>query len=233
MRTTAIVFLLVVLASPAFAQTYVAGLFGVDAVRSTRTQTQPTGTQTPTADGEALTGAVRVGTSLGSRWGLELEVARTANIDRETTYRPPFAILTGGPFPLPGQVVPVIFPPVTLEYRYRLRERHTTVSPVAWISQTLGRSVELAYVGGFAFTRAASTLDLTIGRTSPIAPVLPPSVQTTRRTVYGAGPVAGVDARFAMTDHIRLITGIRMQGVKTSTGDGWAARAAAGLGWVF
>jgi hypothetical protein len=238
MRRAVVVLFFILMASPVFAQTYVAGLIGADAIRSTRTDTP--GSNVPVVNGEALSGALRVGTSLGARWGVELEFSRDADFARQTTFRPPIVILRTDVFsdlqPVPTQFIPQIFPPITFEYQYHLRERHTTISPVAWVSQTLSGSVELAYVGGFAFTQTASALDLTITRTSPLPvpiPILPPTVQRTRRTLYDMGPVAGIDARFTLTDHVRLLTGIRMQTLKSNSGDAWGVRASAGLGWVF
>jgi hypothetical protein len=244
MRVAAIVLLSLVLVPPAFAQSYVAGLIGADVVRSTHAETiaGPTATgQPPTPTGEPLSGALRVGTALGGRWGVELEFARTANIDQETTLRPPINILTTGFIsataflPEGLQTIPTIFPPITFEYRYRLRENYTTLSPSAWITQTLGDSFELAYLGGLAFTRARSTFELAINRITSTPPViLPfPASQTMRRTIYDVTPVAGVEGRFALTDHVRLLAGIRAQGLTSSSGGGWALRPSVGLGWVF
>ena len=247
MRVAFILLLSFVLVPSALAQSYVAGLIGADVVRSTHVETTSAGITTPQppiATGEPLSGALRVGTSLGGRWGVELEFARTANIDRETAVRPPINILRAdSPFtvvqltPEILQTIPTIFPPITVEYRYRLRENYTTLSPAAWITQTLGNSVELAYAGGLAFTRARSTFDLTISRitSAPPTPILLPfpGGQTIRRTIYDVTPVAGVEARFALTDHVRLLAGMRAQGLTSSGGRGWALRPSVGLGWLF
>jgi hypothetical protein len=250
MRVAVIVLLSFALVPSAFAQSYVAGLIGADVVRSSVAETTAgplVVTPPPTATGEPLSGALRVGTFLGGRWGVELEFARTANIDRETTARPPFNILAtdlvsqlsgfvpGGVQTI-GQPIPTIFPPITIETRYRLRENYTTLSPTAWITQTFGDSFELAYLGGVAFTRARSTFDLTITRITATAPtpiVLPPPTGTTlRRTIYDVTPVAGVEGRFALTEHVRLLAGLRAQGLTSSGGSGWAIRPSVGLGWV-
>lgn len=228
MRIAVAVLFCVWAASPALAQTYVAGLVGADAVRSTGVEVP--NPSIPSADGEAVSGNVRAGTSLGERWGVELEIARNARIERELTFRPPSILLGFDVVPIPVPT-PQIFPPISIEYRSRVRAQHTAISPVLWVAQALSGSVDLAYVGGLAFTRTVSTVDLTVVRGLPS--FLPPLTQMTRRTLYDVKPVAGIELRLGLTEHLRLIAGTRIQGLKSNTGDAWAVRTAAGLGWIF
>jgi hypothetical protein len=64
---------------------YVGAAVLTDVVRSSGTRDQQPG------DGETIGGALRVGTSLGERWGVELEFVRSG----ETDWRPDVTILAG------------------------------------------------------------------------------------------------------------------------------------------
>jgi hypothetical protein len=186
----------------------------------------------PTGDGETLSGALRVGTALGSNWGVELEFARGAGIDRESRFSPDVRILATEPSRVATVPVGVIFPPVTVEYRYRLQQQHATFSPVAWVRQFVGSKADLAYMGGVAFTRTSSTLEFSATASGPFGLELFPSSQLTRHVAYVVGPLAGFEARFALTEHARLSTGVRIQGL-SGVNSGWLLRSSAGLGWVF
>ena len=241
MRPAIILLICCVSATPASAQTYVTGLLGADLIRSTRIDAGPF--EIPNGDGETLSTALRVGTALGERWGVELEVALGGEIERETTFRPPINLLagtTGSLFNLPFTLVPeaVIFPPITLEYSYELEQEHVTISPAAWVRQSLSGSIDLVYLGGLTFSRTESEQSVSMRRLAVsvpgiTVPLIAPNPQATKSTAYGIGPMAGIDARWSLADHVMLVTGVRMQGMKTGSGDAWLIRASAGLGWMF
>src|SRR5688572_478044 len=95
MTRAGIVLLCVCLAEPARAQSaYVVGSLAAEISRSSRAET--VGFETPSGDGEVLGGSLRAGTSLGDRWGVELEFARGATSEQETTPNP--RILQGASF---------------------------------------------------------------------------------------------------------------------------------------
>jgi hypothetical protein len=56
-----------------------------------------------------------------------------------------------------------------------------------------------------------------------------------RTTTYGLAPVVGFEARIALTDHIRLVPGVRLQGIGRGTNGtaGWLIRPSASLMWEF
>lgn len=181
-------------------------------------------------------GALRVGTSLGDRWGVELEFARGATLENESTGGPrilpafPAGILTFSSS-TPGGISPAA--PIVLNFRQRLAQRHQTLGAVAWIRQPVGSRVDLVYLGGVGFWRTAREQEFSFaGPLSPAIAIVPRS-QVTRTTSYGAGPLAGIEARIGLTEHVHLVPGIRLHGVGDVEGTGWLLRAGVGLGWFF
>ena len=229
------VVLLIAAASTASAQsTYVGASFIGDVVR-----TSGSNFGGGTGNGETFGGALRVGTPLGQQWGVELEFARTGEIE----------MMPGGVFPAtgiqwsdaaPGSVPftsvtasSVIFPTPRFESERRL----TTVSTLLWWNQELSDRVSLVYLGGVAFTRTnwkvrisypnfpVPALPLPGGRPT----ILPPPDLNQESTSYGADVVVGFEGRIKMTDHLRLVPGIRLHTIS----DGWAIRPGVGLQWAF
>jgi hypothetical protein len=239
MRNAGLVLWCVLVASPALAQSpYVVGSFGMDVSRLGGVESG--GFQSPGRDGEVMSGALRVGASLGDRWGVELEFARGAAMDAEASFgpRPLFT-------PSPGAVgitfssnsaIPVpIGAPIALNFRQRLEQRHQSLGTVAWIRQGVADRIDLVYLGGIAFWR--TTREQEFAFTFPVLqgiPVfLPPPSQRTRTTMYGVDPVVGVEAHVGLTEHVRLVPGLRLQGIGDPEGSGWLLRAGVGLGWFF
>ena len=239
MRNAGLVLWCVLVASPALAQsTYVVGSFGMDVSRLGVVETG--GLDAPGRDGEVMSGALRVGTSLGDRWGVELEFARGASLDAELSFAPrPFITTAPGGItftsasPTPA---PIGFP-IALNFRQRLEQHHQTLATLAWIRQDAGDRIALVYLGGIGFWRTSRELETTFnfGQLSvlPGIPVFMPPSQTTRATTYGVDPVVGVEAHVGLTDHVRLVPGLRLQGIGDPTGSGWLLRAGVGLGWFF
>jgi hypothetical protein len=56
--------------------------------------------------------------------------------------------------------------------------------------------------------------------------ILPRDVTTVQ---YDRGVVAGVDARIAVGEHLRLVPSFRMQAMSGA----WALRPSVGVGWTF
>ena len=225
--------LLVTLASTASAQsTYVGASFIGDVVR-----TSGLSFGGGAGNGETFGGALRVGTPLGRQWGVELEFARTGEIE----------MMPGGVFPAtgiqwsdaaPGSVPitsvaasSVIFPTPRFDSERRL----TTVSTLLWWNHELSDRMSLVYLGGVAFTRTTWNLRISY-RDFPIQPlpagrptILPPPDFNQESTTYGADVAVGFEGRIGMTDHLRLVPGIRLQTIS----EGWAIRPGVGLQWQF
>jgi hypothetical protein len=219
-------------AGPAFAQSpYVGAALVGDVFRTTHSES--TGGQDFSAGGETIGFALRVGTPLGSRWGVELEFTRPGEIETD---------FTGGSIPLAnwieivtsstmtpiGSTAAQVFP-VPPFYRFRATQRNTTLSTTAWVNQELSPRVSLVFLAGMGFHRTTneseSRFDLL-----PVDIARPGLIPWRTKTVtYGVRPLAGLEARIGLTDHIDLVPGIRLHGLD----NGWLLRPAVGLDWKF
>jgi hypothetical protein len=232
-------------AASGFAQSvYVSAAVGMDVSRFSGVET--TGFDAPQPGGEAMAVTLRAGTRVGQSWGVELGFTRPSAVEKESTFGFPIPLgsLSGGIRAIgPGaSVVPgasvsgtvfSIGSPV-FETRTRLQRRDTTLDTVAWIAQPVSSRVDLVYLGGIAFNRTVEEASFEITARAAILPpiIIPHSVRT---TTYGLAPVVGVEARIALTDHIRLVPGVRLQGIGGGTNGtaGWLVRPSAGLMWEF
>jgi len=211
----------------AFAQSpYVEAALGLDVLRTDRVDAP--GAADRSADGEALAFSLRLGTSIGQNWGVELGFTRPNEIERENL----------GPFPLLSANTAALFavPAGTTSSGYvipafntTVERRHTTLETVAWVSQRVSTRVDLVYVGGLAFNRVVEEARFQFTRAA-VGIIVPNS---TRTISYSTGPVAGFEARIALTDHVRLVPGVRLQTIGGAGTYGWLLRAATGIGWQF
>jgi hypothetical protein len=217
MRQTAWCLFALLCGTPAFAQSaYVGAGVGADLFRPGRVEVR--GADDWSAAGETIAFSARVGTAVTDRWGVELEFTRAGNIERE--------MQRGFPVPLLArQAVP------QFESTIRLTRRNATLDAVAWVAQTLSGRVDLVYVGGIAFTRIVEEMDFELTRRAGLAPIVVPT--STRTTTYGAGPVAGLEARVQLTARAILIPGVRLHGIGGDAGGGWLLRPSVALGWRF
>lgn len=199
---------------------YVGASLFADIVRSTHVETSGVGGD---AGGEAIGFSLRVGTRVGSIWGVEAEFARPAEIEDEG----------GGPIALPALdslrilpagLSPAIFPPIAIAVRSV--QRHSTLSAVAWAEQQLTARVALVYLGGIAFARSQRGYTYSY---SPLAglSVVPPF--GTETVIYGVGPVVGFESRLTLTDRAQLVPGIRLHALDNT----WLVRPSVGISWSF
>jgi hypothetical protein len=169
-------------------------------------------------------------------WGVELEFARPATIEREGApglpipALPPSLTFDGLEPSLTFERVPgsgtLIFPPIVVGFRSS--QRHTTLSAVAWAEQQLSARVALAYLGGIGFVRAQHELSVSYSPLLGVSPaIFPPYASET--TLYGVGALAGFEARLALTDRAQLVPGIRLLAVDQT----WLARPSVGIAWNF
>jgi hypothetical protein len=174
-------------------------------------------------DGETVGGALRVGTSLGNRWGVDLEFARTGEIESQ----PDFRIL--------ADAFPGISPGLTIfpQPEISTRRQSSVVTTTLWWRQELGERFDLVYLGGAAFTRAETQLRIDIPAFPiplPIGGVISPVQLIEQEAVsYGTGVAVGLDGRIWMTEHLRLVPGLRLLTIP----GGWVVRPAVGIHWVF
>ncbi len=220
---------------------YLSAAVAADVVRSSRSDASAASVS---GDGEALSFALRGGTALGSRWGVELEFARPAEIT--TRFDTPIRILAvtasgevAGTGPqLAGDMPTVYFPAVVTS----MRQRNTTLATALWARQELSPHVSLAYLGGASFRRATTEIDYAYGPVplspplaDPRALALPAATalvlipRSYRTVAYGVGPMAGLEARVGLTDHVFVAPGLRLHAIES----GWLMRPAVGIGWNF
>jgi hypothetical protein len=211
---------------------YVSASLTGDIVRQNRVKSAGNDQST---DGEAIGFALRVGTEIGTRWGVELEYARPQEIEND--FAPGIVPLPAFPTEVTqiipgvgGSTVSGIYTIPTYSYRIRTSQRNSMISSAVWARQEISPRVSLVYLGGVGFHRTTSEVTLTfepgIPRGGfPIA--IPPSV--TNSTNYDVGPFAGMEGRIGLTDHAHLVAGVRLHGIS----GGWLFRPSVGLGWMF
>jgi hypothetical protein len=217
------------ISAPASAQSpYLAGAIGADVSRSSHADSNFY--SSPTNSAEVLSGALRVGTSINRIWGVELEYVRAGRSSDETQTILPLAqagstsVNLAQLLPGVGPGIPIPFP---FEYRSEVRRRQTSMNAVAWARQPVGGVVDLVYLAGIAFTRERSELTQNI---SPVSrAIVPPTSIRSTFTEYATRPLVGMEARIELTSRLRLVPGLRVQGL----GDGWLVRPNVALGWFF
>ena len=227
--------LVVLFAASARAQSaYVAGTIGADVSRVSHTDSNfyssPDGTET-------LSGSVRVGSTLGSNWGVELEFVHSGRShDQVTPSVSPLATntsITGTPAITVQGFTFTSASPNVIPIRFvesEVRQSHSDLDGLIWARQAVGGSVDLVYLGGMAFSRQRTEISQDFPTILGLIAPLPPNSAFRSTTIsYGARPLAGIEARVRFTSHVRLIPGVRLQGIA----DGWLLRPYVGLGWFF
>ena len=211
---------------------YVAGAIGAEVVRTSSTRSG--GSTYDAGSGEAFAGAIRVGTSITPRFGVELEFFRPGEIETDT----------GGPIYLAALDQPAyaslfasgLYPEGSLPsiISQTSRVRTGTTSALVFARQPLGTRVELAYLGGVGFSRVVREFEYGYrGGIVPLGLSILPRSYSTRTTQYAVGPVVGVELRASMSEHAQVVAGLRMHTLGQSVVDGWMIRPTAGLAWRF
>jgi hypothetical protein len=225
--------LVVLFASSARAQSaYVAGTIGADVSRVSHTDSNfyasPDGSET-------LSGSVRVGTVIGPSWGVEAEFVHSGSShDQVSPSVQPLATntSTAGAAPIASftftstsaNVIPIRF------VQSDVRQSHSDLDALVWVRQAVGGSVDLVYLGGVAFSRERTEITQNFPTILGLFAPLPPNSAFRSTTIsYGTRPLAGIEARIGFTSHVRLIPGVRLQGIT----EGWLLRPYVGLGWFF
>jgi hypothetical protein len=230
-RTAAVFALVSALASPAFAQGYVGAFLVADVVRLDQYDSR-TG---DSGNGEALGFGLRLGTEVGRRWGIDVEFVRPGEITTDQVPEILPALVTGNP-PVPPSTLPNVYDPriipdsllfPTYSYRFRSTQRRTTLSTALWVRQEISRRFSLAYLGGVAFGRTESEVEISFSPIRPIIIPIPPSVSESIN--YDVAPMVGVEGRIRMGGQVDLVPALRLHG----TTGGWMIRPALGLAWTF
>jgi hypothetical protein len=193
------------------------------------------------AGGEAFGFGLRVGSELGSRWGVELDFVRPGEISNDAS-SDLLPRITQSSFSWTSSSLgpngPVMYVPddLTLPAYYSLsfrsRQRHTTLSAGLWLRQEISPRFSLAYVGGVAFGRTSTEAEITyLPLRSPILPIpfpsLPPTISET--TTYDVGPMVGVEGQIGLGGQAQIVPAIRLLAIS----GGWLIRPSLGLAWKF
>lgn len=189
--------------------------------------------------GEALGFALRVGTPLGSNWGVEAEFARPSEIEHDLN---PDSLAYWSAFEgtiLPGfyDVQPSKFPFQTasavslssLRTFGSSSERTTTVSASLWVQQQLSGRVAMMYLAGMGFYRSEYKYRIAYEPLFIGIPELTLPAFDNTSISYGVRPLAGIESRITMTDHVQLVPGVRVHGSE----GGLLIRPSVGLAWTF
>ena len=216
-------------AAPAFAQGgYIGAFLLADVARLD--QYDRTG-RDDSGNGEALGFALRLGSGLGSKWGVEVEFVRPGEISSDVVPDIfPLTVsavydVTPSRVGVPTIPEPVLFP--SFSYHLRTRQRNTTLSTALWVRQEISSRVSLAYVGGVAFGRTSREVEVSYEPVRPVILPIPPIVSET--TTYDVGPMVGVEGRIRLAGQVNLVPGLRLQAIE----GGWLIRPALGLAWAF
>lgn len=200
---------------------YVGGAVLADVVRSSGSLGQQPGND------ETIGAALRVGTSLGEKWGVELEFVRSG----ETEWRPDVAILAGLTPTLPNFISPLpdiaIYPSPQIEIESEL----STLTTSLWFRQTVNDRFSLVYLGGAAFARTETetNVDYSVIALPRGGQTIPTRLYSQEAVIYDTGLSVGLNGDIEMTDHLRLVPGIRMLNIASQ----WLLRPSVGLHWRF
>ena len=229
-RSVLVVALCFIAASARAQSPYVAGTIGADVSRVGHTESSFV--SSPSSNTEVVSGSLRVGTAVSQTWGVELEFVRSGQSHRSQnpviTPLPAGGLNVGAFTPSPaGSVVFNGIPVPIASFQSDIRQSHSDFDAVAWVRQPVGGSVDMVYLGGLAFSRQR----IEITQTFPVIlrPLVPGGTFRSTAISYGTRPLVGAEARIGLTSHVRLIPGLRLQGL----GNGWLLRPYAGLGWFF
>jgi len=236
-RTSAIAVILLfgMLAPPAFAQGAYVGAFLVgEIVRLDQYDSRAE----DSGNGESFGFALRLGSPIGAKWGVELEFVRPGEItsDQVPQILPAIYQITAVPsipgLPNQGNYDPLIFPPIS--YEFRSTQRRSTLSTSLWVRQEISSRVSMVYLGGVAFGRTSNEVEITytFGRSTILPTILPlPPIPPliNESITYDVQPMVGVEGRIRLAGKVDLVPGLRLHGAQ----GGWLIRPAVGLSWNF
>lgn len=225
--------LVLLVAAAARAQSaYVAGTISADISRVSHTES--TFSSAPSSGDETLSGSLRVGSGIGQSWGVELEFVHSAWSHTQmsstvfplaTNTLPPTTVTSVGGVTFSSvDVIPTIVP-----FRSDVRRSHSDLDAAVWARQAVSGTIDLVYLGGVAFSRERIEVSQNFPTALRLFAPVPNGVFRSTAINYGTRPLAGIEARVRLTSHVRLIPGLRLQGIA----DGWLMRPYAGLGWFF
>ena len=163
-----------------------------------------------TLDGMATGGAIAVGTSIGSRWDLQVGLDVTGF---SRTRRPRDVTLQRETITLTSIAENQVLSVATL-LRFR--------------SAPHGR-VRLGYLGGLSFVRLHRRFHTDAPDGTPAGLIPRPD----ERVDYSAAPTVGLDARIALTEHLSVIPGVYACVFRFADESAFLVRPRIGIRWAF
>lgn len=219
MAKVALAALVALFAASAQAQSaYVAGTIGADVSRFNRVESNVS--SSASADSEVWSGSLRVGAAIAPAWGVELEFVHSGRSHTQS----PASIL-----PVLAGTLPANIPVPIARFQTDVRGSHSDFDGVVWARQRAGDRLDLVYLGGVVFSRERVEIEQTFPTLIGVFAPVPGGVFRTTTISYGTRPLVGAEARIGLTSHVRLVPGLRLQGLS----GGWLMRPYAGLGWFF
>jgi hypothetical protein len=213
---------------------YVGGAVAAEVVRTSSSKSG--GTTYDAGNGEAFGGAIRIGTFLTERFGVELEYFRPGEIESDAggpIYLADFPD-TSYSFGASGATASGLYDVIPSFLAQTMHVRTSTTSALLTVRQSLGGRVALVYLGGVGFSRVVREIEYGFPRLPiPLSALSPIQNYSTRTTQYAAGPVVGVEVRAGMTEHAHVVAGLRVHALGQSAVDGWMIRPSVGLAWTF
>lgn len=219
--------------APALAQSrwYVSALAAGDVVRGTSTKSEiqfPVPQFDESGDGEALALLLRGGTSIGERWGVELELGFGSSISERVEFDYPF-IAFSQLIVLPDGLS---LPPPFFSFEAETSQRRTTVGASLWTRRPIGERAGLTFLGGIVFSRVHTEHDALITPNPLALSIVPPTLDS-ETTDHGFGPMAGIETDVRLTRALSLSAGVRIHGESAGDRRAWLVRPSAGLRWSF
>jgi opacity protein-like surface antigen len=174
--------------------------------------------------GNSFAIAVKAGASIAEHWGVQLEFVHPAITTHSAISDSAFI-----PFPgIPGQSAASLTFIASLglpaEFRVAARRRNSSLATLAWARQELTSRMAVYYLAGLGFHRFSQETSIEVTRG------IVAGVDSHSRAVgYSAGPAAGIDIRYALTEHLQFVPGVRLHAFN----GGWITRTSAGVDWTF
>lgn len=161
-------------------------------------------------DGQAFGGTVALGTSLATRWDLEIGV----DAPRVTSK---------------SQARSVTFQRETITLQSNTGNRAMSVAMLIRYRTAPRARVQVGYLGGLSFVRLHRQFATQAPANTPAA-LIPRSQELVD---YGAAPTVGVDARIAIAAHLSLVPAIHVSAFAFRDVSGVLVRPRIGVRWTF
>jgi len=161
-------------------------------------------------DGQAFGGAFALGTSLGTRWDLEVGVD-TARVTADVQQRS------------------VTVQRKTITLQSRTRNRAMSVATLIRLRTAPHGRVQVGYLGGLSFVRLQRQFD-TLAPAGTAAALVPRPFETVD---YGAAPTVGIDARVVIAAHLSVVPAIHVSAFDFHDTSGVLVRPRIGIRCTF